>query len=118
MNTYTEFMSQEAHTGDMSAEEAVKKLRQEARIRTTSEVLARACGKSENDRTELKQYLVDRLMETTPDANRDSVDKTVRNWLNGKKISKDYVIQLCFALKLSYQQAEELLYRLCGEGFH
>lgn len=118
MNTYTEFMSQEAHTGDMSAEEAVKKLRQEARIRTTSEVLARVCGKTENDKTVLKQYLVDRLMETTPDANRDSVDKTVRNWLNGKRISKDYVIQLCFALKLSYQQAEELLYRLCGEGFH
>lgn len=119
MHTYTEFMREEAGSGDMSAEEAVEKLCREVKIRTLPEVLARACGLSEDDKKSLKKSLVDRLMETTPDANRDSVDRNVRNWLNqGKEVSKESAIQLCFALKLPYRDAEDLLYRLCGEGFH
>ena len=119
MNTYTELAGQGARAVDMSAEAAVEKLCREVKLRTVPEVLARACRLPKAEPTGLKKYLVDRLMEMKPDAKRNSVERNVGNWLNGvSEPNKESAIQLCFALKLPYQKAEELLYRLCGEGFH
>lgn len=119
MNSYTEFMRNEARSA-LSVDDAVALLRRELRVRTVREVLESACGLSGCSDGELQALLLEKLMRTAPGANSESVKRNLRNWMreSAQTVSKENAIQLCFALELSVPQAEELLYRLCGEGFH
>lgn len=68
----------------------------------------------------LKGYLVRGLQEWFPEDNPDSIDRKVRNWLNGKTqtVSKQDAYILCRILHLSLTQANEFLQYATGESIH
>ncbi len=117
---YTLLEQRTAVSAGLDVQQAVQYLRQDARIRTVRETLARCIGMEDADRSELKDAVVSLLMRGNPGAKRDSVDKNVRNWLSDgtQAISKGYAIQLAYALRMPIEQAEVWLTRLCGEAFH
>lgn len=117
---YTEFMVQEAKNSYMSAEIAVETLCREAKIRTVAEVLGKACGIPPERRDELIDCMTDRLVYTVPGVRRDSTRRKVQMWIDNdvQYLSKEGAIQVCFALGCSCEEAEVLICRLCGEGFH
>lgn len=119
-NSMTELMFQSASEKTLTIEQASAKLYECAYIRTVNETLARFYNIDKNDIPSLRKKTVSLLLESTPSANKESVEKKVRNWLNGKKqfISKESALQLIFGLHLSTQDAEEMMWHLCGEKFH
>lgn len=116
----TQLMFQYARGGKLTIEEAKYKLHANAYIRTAGETLARYCGVSQDDPVQLKRRLTALLSESAPWQKRDSIDKKVRTWVNRdiQYIGRDSALQLAFALRLKTKDAEEMLWRLCGEGFH
>ena len=116
----TEFMFRNAAAGTLTLAEARKKLYADAYLRTASETLARCCGIHEDDPVLLRKTVTDLLLESDPSSKKDSIDRKVRSWINDRiqYISRKSALQLAFALKLSVDDAEEMLQRLCGEGFH
>ncbi|MCI6435582.1 MAG: hypothetical protein MR828_12660 [Clostridiales bacterium] len=69
---------------------------------------------------ELKSHLVRGLQQWFPEDNLDSIDRKVRNWLNGKtqNISKQDAYILCQILHLTLPQANEFLGYATGESIH
>lgn len=116
----TQVMYQKATGGYLSLRQAVEQLREEAHTRTVKETLARYAGIPADERATLQRCLVDALTAGSDGVRRDSVERKVRMWLKDdvQKISKQGAVQLCFALKLSVQDADEMLVKLCDEGFH
>ncbi len=116
----TEIMFREATDGSLTLEEARRKLHADAYLRTAAETLAKYCGVKEDDPTLLRKTVTDLLLASDPSAKKDSVERKVRSWINDRiqLISRKSALQLAFALKLSVKDAEEMLWRLCGEGFH
>ena len=109
-----------AASGKMTLTEAVKRLQQDAHLRTVRETLSRYCGVPESDESRLKSTVVSLLMKSDPDAKRDSEDRKVRNWMKDETqfIGKDSAIKLAFSLGLSPEDADEMVRRLSGERFH
>ena len=70
--------------------------------------------------TDLRKTLVDGLMRWQPSAVRDSVNKKVRNWLNGTtvSISKQDAFILSRILNLSLDKTNDFLKQASGEGIH
>ncbi len=125
MNDYdqggmTELMFRDATEGYLTLEEAKRKLHASAYLRTAAETLAKYCGVDPADPALLRKTVADLLAESDPGSKRDSVDRKVRSWINDKIpfISRKSALQLAFALKLPVKDAEEMLQRLCSEGFH
>lgn len=116
----TYLMYKYATDGTLSFEEAKKKLYDDAYVRTVGETLSKYCHIDRNDTNLLKKELVELLCETDPSAEKESISRAVRMWINGNMqfISRSNAIKIAFALKLNIKDAEELLWRLCGEGFH
>ena len=116
----TEMMHHYAKEGNLSFEEAKAKLYENAYIRTVNETLARYCGIDVKDESLLKARVTALLLESNPSANKESMEKKVRNWINKRmtSISRESALQLAFALHLKEKEAEEMMWRLCGEGFH
>lgn len=116
----TELMFQDATEGYLTLGEAKQKLHASAYLRTAAETLARYCGVDMSNPTLLRKTVVELLLESDPSAKKDSVDRKVRSWVNDRipLISRKSALQLAFALGLSVKDAEEMLWRLCGEGFH
>ena len=101
--------------------QAVEQLRANAELKTTADVLSACTGISiERGTQHLQTYLVDSLMRDHPEWNRDSVARKVRTWMKvgNFTLSKASVVRLAFAWKLSLEETNSLLCRLCGEGFH
>lgn len=119
-NGMTELMFQYAAEGDLTMDEAKSKLHENAYIRTANETLAKYCGVAEDDPKMLKKKVSALLSESDPSQKKESNDKKVRTWVNNKVryISRESAIQLAFALRLPVKDAEDMLWRLCGEGFH
>ncbi len=119
-NSMTELMFRSATEGYLTLEEARKKLHESAYLRTAAETLSRYCGVDMADVGRLRATVTDLLTKSDPSAKKDSVDRKVRTWLNDQilYISKKSALQLAFALQLPVSEAEEMLWRLCGEGFH
>lgn len=69
---------------------------------------------------ELKSHLAKGLHQWFPEDNLDSIDRKVRNWLNGKtqNISKQDAYILCRILRLDLTQANEFLQYATGESIH
>lgn len=104
----------------LSLSQAVSQLKENAHVRTVRETLAQFAGVPADDRAALQVRLTQALMESQPDARQDSVERKVRMWLkdDAPGLNKRSAIQLCFALGLSFDEAERMLMRLCEEGFH
>ncbi len=119
-SSMTELMFRNATQGYLTLDEARKKLHADAYLRTASETLARYCRVDADNPALIRKTVVDLLLESDPSSKKDSVDRKVRSWVNEKIqfISRKSALQLAFALKLSVKDAEEMLWRLCGEGFH
>lgn len=116
----TKLMRQYATGGNLTLPEARQKLQADAYIRTAYETLTQICKPEKNDPMLIKKRLVELLSHSDPSAKKESIDRKVRLWLNNKTqyISKESAIQVVFALHLQVQDAEEILWRLCGESFH
>ncbi len=116
----TKLMADYATDGNLTMAEAKSKLQADAYIRTANETLARYCGVADNDLMTLKKRVSGLLSDCDPSQNRDSIERNVRRWVNEKVqfISRENALKLAFALHLSVKDAEEMMWRLCGEGFH
>jgi len=101
--------------------EAVEVLRSNACIRPLRETLAKYAGIPPEEGKALQSFLTDALMAGSPEGTkRAGCERKVRMWLKGdvSALSKQGAIQLCFALKLSAEEAGSFLCRTCGEDFH
>ena len=116
----TELMYQYAASGSLTMAEAKKMLHENAYIRAANETLAKYCRVDPADLPPLKKRVAALLLESDPGQNPDSVEKKVRTWVNNRVqfISRESALQLAFALHLPVKDTEEMLWRLCGEGFH
>ncbi len=118
-NGMTELLIEYVTSGNMTLEDAKAKLYDNAYIRTSAETLARFCEIDPKDTDLLRAKLVELLHISKPSANIESLQTTVRRWINeNRNVKKDSALQLAFASKLKIKDAEDLLRRLCGEGFH
>lgn len=98
---------------DMSPQEIIDFLNDGAVYRTFKDVLSKVY--SEND---LYKTLVDRLTEMT-NGKRDSVARNVSNWMSGKsEPQRESLFQICFALNMDEQQANQLLASSSDTGIH
>lgn len=104
----------------LSLPQAVQQLKKNAHVRTVRETLAHFAGVPAEDRAALQARLTQALLSSQPDARQDSLERKVRMWLkdDALALNKKSAIQLCFALGLSFDEAERMLMRLCEEGFH
>lgn len=102
-------------TVPMSVAEAAALLRLYGQFRTLGDIL-RAFSGCDNP----KSMIVDGLMANTPSANRDSMDRKVRNWLGGKtySISKRDAFEISRIFGLNLVQTDEFLKQVTGEGIH
>lgn len=120
----TKIMYETAVSKRLTLPEAVQQLRDYAHVRTVGETLGRAAEKalhvSTADGKALKKALVDAILETNPEETRNTVSVRVSSWLNSgrRTMEKSSALELCFALRLSLEESNLLLYRLCEEGFH
>lgn len=118
---FTQLMYHLATAEALTLSQAVEQLKQNAHIRTVREVLAKAAGISLSEPKLLQTLLTEKLLENSPPGtSSDSVQRKVRMWLKDgvQTVSKQSAIQLSFILGLSTEEANEFLYRACGEGFH
>lgn len=69
---------------------------------------------------DLKSALTDGLCANDPARNRESVGKKVRDWLNGKyqPTAREDLLELCFTLKLTVDEADAFLATVGEEGLH
>ena len=100
--------------GYWSADEALRYLTGNLKLRTFTEVLCRYFPEEE-----LKKRLISGLCEIEPQ-NRESISRSVRNWLSGKyaPTSREELFKICFALALDEAQASELLSFMTDGGIH
>lgn len=67
-----------------------------------------------------REKLVDGLCGNDPSRSRASMDKKVRGWLSGKyqPTAREDLLELCFILKLSVEEADAFLAAASEEGLH
>ena len=120
MKKLTQFMYRMATSKTMNLNEAVELLRKNAYTRTIRDTLSSYTKIPMENTTQLQSFLTEKLSECTPNMSPDSIRRKVSNWLKDDtvSISKESAIQLAFALKLTLEETEQLLMRLCEERFH
>lgn len=98
-----------------SVEEAMETLLTYKHFRTLGDVL-----RSFTPDPDIKKRLVSGLCIWFPDDKPTSIDRKVRNWLNGKtlSISKQDAYIISRILELSLEQADSFLKYAAGEGIH
>ncbi len=98
-----------------SVEDALNVLRANGEFRTLGDVLRSFSGSADP-----RRQIVDGLMQYNPQANRESVDKKVRNWLSGKTqtIGKEDAYVLSRILELDLERTDNFLKMATGEGIH
>jgi len=109
-----------ATNNQLTLHQAIEILKDEANIRKVRDTLA-YFSKIPLDRIdELKTFLTERLSAGVPGAKHDAVRRKVQLWMNDDalSVSKQSAIQIAFALNLKLDEADLMLKRLCGEGFH
>lgn len=102
-----------------STADAVAFLKNNPPFRTLKDVLL-AADKQQRGELELKKRLVDGICDNHPENSRESVDRKVRNWFNGKtnSIGRDTAFELCLILGLSVQEANRFMMRVNDEAIH
>jgi len=105
----------ESATRIQSVSQAAQILGETGNMRTLGDIL-KSYSHSENP----KEMLVDGLMSVFPNANRDSMDKKVRNWLSGRtsSVSKQDAFVLSRILELDLEKTDAFLKQVTGEGIH
>jgi len=100
---------------NMTVSNAVAMLRQCTDFRTLSQKI-NAFSKGRD----VKKVLIDGLCENHPDANRDTVSRKVRNWLNDcqNTLHKEDAVELCFVLGLTLDESENFVAMICEEFLH
>lgn len=95
--------------------QAMDILRQTDNLRSLSSILRSHCSAEDP-----KTLLVEGLLSANPSANRDSLDKKVRNWLNGRTttIDKNEALLVSRILGLDLGKTDLFLKQITGEGFH
>lgn len=98
-----------------NASDAARTLLEYRQYRTLSDVLHSFCGTAH-----VKNTLVDGLMNWNPGDNRESVDRKVRNWLNGRaqNLEKQSAFMISRILELPLERTNEFLKMTIGEGIH
>ena len=119
MTTLSRYMYRAATSRKLSLKGAIAQLQNDAYIRSTRDILMKFSGLAPHEEDKLQGYICDALSETSAELSRDSLRRKVSIWIkdNGA-ISKSAAIQLAFAFKLSFDEADELLKYTCSEGFH
>lgn len=118
---FTSFMYNMATSQSLTLAQAVERLKQDAHPRTIGETLSRYARISRDNTSALSDFFTERLLlQSPPGAKRDAIRRKVQMWFHGdiQSVSKQGAIQLSFALGLSPEEANQFLYRTCGEGFH
>lgn len=102
-------------TRPLSVEQAIQVLQETGVFRTLGDTL-RAYSGYHNP----KNLLVDGLMANNPSASRESIDKKVRNWLNGRtqSLSKEDAFAVAQILRLDIGRTDKFLKLVTGEGIH
>ena len=57
-----------------------------------------------------------KLFENTGVQVDESMRRNIRNWVNGKVPDRERAVQICFALRLDYDEANDFLCRVCGQS--
>lgn len=98
-----------------TVEEAVETLLSYEHFRTLGDIL-----RSFTSDPDIKKRLVNGLCIWFPDDKPDSIDRKVRNWLNGNalSVSKQNAYVISRVLELSLDQADSFLKYATGEGIH
>lgn len=98
----------------MAPRELIRFLEEGAQFRTFADVLRRACPEED-----MVSRLTDGLVRIT-DGDYASVSRRVRNWLNGSSVPKnrEQLFQICFALGLGEETADQLLASADESGIH
>lgn len=100
---------------ELTIQEAIAFLEQQEKIRTLKEKLERFY-KGKN----LRRTLTEGLLHNHPNMSKDSIDRRVRGWLNdgSRSVRKSDAIEICFILKLSIEEADQLVAFISEEGLH
>ena len=119
MTSISQYMYRAATSRKLSLKGALSQLRNDAHIRTTKDILMKFSGLASGEEDKLQSFVCQALAATSSDLSKESLQRKVRVWINGNgAISKAAAIQLAFAFKLTYEQADEFLKFTCSEGFH
>ncbi|MBS6645025.1 MAG: hypothetical protein KH366_15725 [Clostridiaceae bacterium] len=100
----------------LTIRDAVAYLEKEVKTRTLREKLEKF-----GDGRDLQKVLVEGLLENDPARKKDSVERRVRGWLsngNDRSIDKQAAIEVCFILKLSIGEADQLVTMVSEEALH
>ena len=105
----------EQATRIQSVAQAAKVLSDTGNMRTLADIL-KFFSHSDNPRA----LLVDGLLSVTPEANRESVDRKVRNWLSGRtnSVNRSDAFILSRVLGLNLEKTDAFLKQVTGEGIH
>ena len=114
MTVLTREMFEQTQTIE-TIDEAVDLLLNYEHFRTLGDVLRQFSGAPD-----LKASLVAGLQHWNQEDKPDSIDRKVRNWLNGKtqSISKQDAFVISRIMHLTLEQTEEFLKYAAGEGIH
>lgn len=120
MTELTQEMFLLATNSHLELPQAVELLKSETNIRKVRDTLSFYTHIPVNQMNELKAYLTEKLTVCIPGAKAESVRRKVQMWMKDDvlAVSKQSAIQIAFALNLPLDAADDLLKRLCGEGFH
>ena len=105
----------------LTVHDAVRFLEEELKTRSLKSKIEKFSGKRKDG--ELKEYLVDGLLENHPERSisRQSIEKKVGIWLDGKgfhSIKKATAIELSFILGLTLEKADDFVALVSGERLH
>ena len=92
-------------------------------LRNFGETLIRCSGeigKGEDGKARVKKILTDRFCEYNPDMSRDNIAKKISGWLSGKykPSDRESYLQICFALEMDEDTANNFLSISDETGFH
>ena len=104
---------------DMESADVVEYFYNGLKVRKFADVLQKfAAGKTME---EIKELLEDKLYEFSPESERDSVRRKIRNWFSDDPMEPDdkkTLVQICFALGLNEDKTRRFMKFTQESGFH
>lgn len=116
MTQLSQAIYDKATSGQLTIHEAIDFLEKESRVRSLGDKLEKF-----SHGQDLRQTLVAGLMHNHPELSRDSVERRVRGWLakdSRRSVKKEDAIEICFILKLSVEEADQLVSLISEEALH
>lgn len=116
MTQLSQAIYDKATSGQLTIHEAIDFLEKESRVRSLGDKLEKF-----SHGQDLRQTLVAGLMHNHPELSRDSVERRVRGWLakdSRRSVKKEDAIEISFILKLSVEEADQLVSLISEEALH